>query len=194
MTRKSSAAFAAALLTAFASPTLGGPAASKSIDAVASIADYRRARIEEAGHREAIVFAPKGETVGAVWVFTDIDCPYCRRLHRQIDTYNRLGIEVRYLAYPRAGPGSDSWRKAEAVWCSADPGAALTRVKAGEKITAETDCDTDAVRRHVRAGYAIGLQGTPMIVAADGRWLGGYLPPEQLLAALKKTSQDNPPD
>lgn len=194
MTRKYPAAFAAALLMALASPVPGGPAASKSIDAVVSVADYRRARIEEIDPQEAIVFAPKGNTVGAVWVFTDIDCPYCRRFHQQIDTYNRLGIEVRYLAYPRTGPGSDSWRKTEAVWCSADRGAALTRAKAGEKIAAGTDCDTGPVRRHYQIGHAIGLRGTPMIVAADGRWLGGYLAPEQLLAALKKTSNDNPPD
>lgn len=158
----------------------------------AAMADYRRDLIEEIDTEEVIVFAPKGKTVGAVWVFTDIDCPYCRRLHQQIDAYNRLGIEVRYLAYPRAGPGSDSWRKAEAVWCSADRGAALTRAKAGEKVAAGTDCDADIVRRHYDTGRAVGLRGTPMIVAADGRRLGGYLTPKQLLASLKKTPTGDP--
>lgn len=151
-----------------------------------AMAEHRRSRLARIDPEEAVVFEAEGETAGTVWVFTDVDCPYCRHFHQQIDAYNRLGIEVRYLAYPRAGPGSKGWRRAEAVWCSADRRAALTRAKTDKKITAETDCDTGVVRRHYETARELGIRGTPMIVAIDGRRLGGYLSPEQLLAKLEK--------
>ena len=69
--------------------------------------------------REMIVFKP--QTVKhTITVFTDVDCGYCRKLHSEVKQLTDLGIKVRYLAYPRAGPGTEDWRKMEAVWCSKD--------------------------------------------------------------------------
>ena len=50
-----------------------------------------------------LVFGPQDPKY-TVTVFTDVDCAYCRQLHSQIADYNRLGIRVRYLFYPRTGP------------------------------------------------------------------------------------------
>ncbi len=80
---------------------------------------------------QMVVFSPKDPKY-TVSVFTDVDCAYCQQLHSQIAEYNRLGIKVRYLFYPRSGPNTESWAKAEEVWCSADRGKALTRAKRGE--------------------------------------------------------------
>ncbi|EEF22618.1 Thiol:disulfide interchange protein dsbC precursor, putative, partial [Ricinus communis] len=52
---------------------------------------------------DMIIFKPKGETKAAITVFTDVDCGYCRKLHKEVPQLNAMGIEVRYLAYPRAG-------------------------------------------------------------------------------------------
>ncbi len=64
-----------------------------------------------------VVFAPAAPKY-TVTVFTDVDCQYCRALHKQIAEYNRLGVKVRYMFYPRTGPNTASWSKAEQVWCS----------------------------------------------------------------------------
>ena len=72
-----------------------------------------------------IVFSPE-EKRFTVSVFTDIDCVFCRRLHNELDEYLAAGIEVRYLLYPRNGPTSPSWAKAEDVWCADDRNEALT--------------------------------------------------------------------
>ena len=45
-----------------------------------------------------IVFRPE-EVKHSITVFTDIDCGYCRKLHREISAYNDLGIEVRYMFF-----------------------------------------------------------------------------------------------
>ena len=99
--------------------------------------------------QDAIIFAPKGAAKHTVTVFTDVDCVHCRRMHSEIAELNRLGIRVRYLMFPRGGPGSDAWAKAESVWCSADRKDALTRAKKGEKVEAEALRNAD--RRAVRA-------------------------------------------
>ena len=97
-------------------------------------------------------------------MFTDVDCSYCRKLHSQIADYNRLGIKVRYLFYPRSGPDTESWEKAEEVWCSSEPQRALTRAKRGEEITGPKHCAGSPVAREYAVGQEVGVRGTPAIV------------------------------
>ena len=118
-----------------------------------------------------------------ITVFTDIDCGFCRKLHSQIADYNRLGITVRYLAFPRTGPGTESWAKAQQVWCSPDRKTALTRAKLGEVLHVAR-CD-DPVAREYELGRALGISGTPGIFTSDGDMLPGYVPPDELLGELK---------
>lgn len=131
----------------------------------------------------AITFSPAGETKDVVWVFTDPTCPYCQKFHEHIDAYTERGIEVRYLAYPRAGPGSKAWKLTEAVWCAQDPKAALGKAKGSGDVAAEA-CPNNPVAAQYQAGQAVGLTGTPMILTSSGEILGGYLGPEQLAARL----------
>ncbi|NIR30859.1 MAG: DsbC family protein [Gammaproteobacteria bacterium] len=130
-----------------------------------------------------LVFAPQGETRYTITTFTDIDCPYCRRMHAEIDELNGLGIRVRYLLYPRAGIGSRSYDKAVSVWCAADRNAALTRAKTGRNPP-KRSCD-NPVQEHMRLADEVGLTGTPMTITESGERIRGYLPPKELLARLR---------
>jgi thiol:disulfide interchange protein DsbC len=158
------------------------------VDADANLSENRRrairARIIEAvPESEMLVFAPK-ETKHTVTIFTDIDCGYCRRLHSQIAEYNRLGIRVRYMFFPRSGPNTESWHKAEAVWCSANRNEALTRAKNGENLKAPK-CPTAIINRDFELGQKLAVDGTPAIFLASGEMLPGYAPPGQLLRYIK---------
>ena len=77
----------------------------------------RQPRIKDIDRSEQIVFAPENVDHELI-VFTDIDCPYCVRMHNQMTEYNRLGIRIRYLAFPRAGVSSSSFDKTKMV-CAA---------------------------------------------------------------------------
>jgi thiol:disulfide interchange protein DsbC len=143
----------------------------------------RAALIKGVKDEEAIVFSPKGYKY-TVNVFTDVDCGYCRHLHAEIGELNRLGVRVRYLMYPRGGPGTESWAKAEAVWCSADRNDALTRAKRGEAITA-AKCTTP-VARQFELGRELGIRGTPGIITERGDYIPGYLPAPRLLERLQQ--------
>ena len=137
---------------------------------------------------DRIVFAPANPTY-TVSVFTDIECGYCRKLHEDIAEYNKRGIAVEYLAFPRQGLDSPDYRAMVSVWCSPDRKRALTDAKAGKRVPTRT-CENPVASQY-QLGQRIGLTGTPMIIAADGTQMPGYLPPDALLATLK--GLDAPP-
>ena len=142
----------------------------------------RAALVETLGDWDPIDFVPVGAEY-QILVFTDVDCGYCRRFHSQMPEYNEAGIGIRYLAYPRAGKDSETWKKMEAVWCAEDRQLALTEAKAGMNAR-EFDCTSDSVDRHARLGNDLGLRGTPMMLTSDGRIIPGYVPPAELKSIL----------
>jgi thiol:disulfide interchange protein DsbC len=131
---------------------------------------------------EMITFTPD-EVKYSVSIFTDIDCAYCRRLHSQIDEYLAQGIEINYLLYPRSGPTSASWVKAEQVWCADDRNEALTLAKVDKNFDSHS-CDSSMISKHYSLGKEVGLTGTPAIVMSDGTLMPGYLPPLALAERL----------
>ena len=143
----------------------------------------RAAALEQMGEDSMIVFAPK-EVKHTISVFTDIDCGYCRKLHSEIAKYNKLGIKVRYLAYPRAGIGSESYKKAVAVWCAKDRNKAITIAKNGGKVPYK-DCD-NPVEKQFNLGQELGVNGTPALVLENGQIYPGYAPADKLIAVLDK--------
>ena len=148
--------------------------------------EARLALLQTLPDDDAIIFSPK-TPLYTVTVFTDIDCPYCRRMHGEIAEYNRLGVRVRYVFYPRSGPGTDAWRKAEAVWCAPNRQDALTRAKQGTDLPppARDACKTPVARTY-ELGKELGIRGTPGIFTDRGEYLPGYLPPAQLIEKLKQ--------
>jgi thiol:disulfide interchange protein DsbC len=136
---------------------------------------------------QMIIFSPEKPKM-TVTVFTDIDCGYCRKFHSHIADLNKAGVRVRYMLYPRTGPGTESWRKAEEVWCSADRNAALTRAKKGDPIKAK-DCGDAAITAQYDLGGELGVEGTPAVFTQSGDYIGGYLTPEQLVQAVQESQQ-----
>jgi thiol:disulfide interchange protein DsbC len=140
--------------------------------------EARLKMIEGVPDERTIVFAPK-DVKHVLSVFTDVDCTYCRRFHSQIGEYLAEGIEVRYLMYPRNGPGSESWATAERVWCAADQQKALTLAKLDQQFESQS-CDVSIIQDHYALGQDIGLRGTPALVLEDGTLISGYVPPVEL--------------
>ena len=146
---------------------------------------YRRGLLSEIDPKKTINFAPEsGPVKHVVYVFTDIDCPYCRRMHKQIADYNRLGIEIRYLAYPRSGVNTPSYYKAIDVWCAKDRKAALTRAKLGETLP-KRSCD-NPVDEDMALANKFGVDGTPTLILDDGSVIPGYVEPDRLIAFLEQ--------
>jgi thiol:disulfide interchange protein DsbC len=140
---------------------------------------------------QMLVYGPAGAK-HTISVFTDIDCPWCQKLHSQMADYNRLGIRVRYLFYPRTGPDTESWHKADSVWCAADRKEAFTRAKRGEAVENKA-CPSSPVAREYQLGRQIGVSGTPGVVLENGELIPGYLSPPQMLAHIKQSLSEAAP-
>jgi thiol:disulfide interchange protein DsbC len=150
----------------------------------ARIAQQSKIKLDAVPADQRIVFpATGGKPKYKVTVFTDIDCGYCRKMHTQIAEYNKRGIEVDYLFFPRSGLNTPSYDKAVSVWCAKDRNAAFTEAKAGKTLP-PAKCD-NPVADQFKLGTQVGVDGTPTILAADGTKIGGYLPPDQMVAKLQ---------
>lgn len=147
------------------------------------IAEARAALLSKMGVPKMVVFKPS-KAKHVAYVFTDIDCGYCRKLHSEIKQYLDAGIEIRYLFFPRAGEGSDSFKKAVTVWCSENRNEALTKAKKGEPLPPRS-CD-NPISQHMVLGTQLGASGTPMIVTEKGSILPGYIPASKLLEVLEQ--------
>ncbi len=126
---------------------------------------------------EMVVFAgdkPKTH----ITVFTDTDCGYCQKLHSEVPELNRLGVEVRYMAFPRQGLESAAAKELANVWCAKNPQEAMNRAKTRQAVEA-AEC-TNPVAKQYALGQMIGVSGTPAIVLANGKIIPGYQPAPQL--------------
>ena len=130
-----------------------------------------------------IIFGPK-DPDHVVTVFTDIDCGYCRKLHREIEGFGEKGIQVRYISFPRTGPNTESYFKAVSVWCAEDKNKALTDAKNGKKLSSG-EC-SHPIDEHLKIVNQLKVQATPWIVSSSGQVFPGYLSPKDLLAKLKQ--------
>lgn len=146
----------------------------------------RRELVSTLENDDTILFSP-ADAKHSVTVFTDVDCTYCRKLHSEIDGYMDLGIEVRYVLYPRNGPASKTWTTSEDVLCASDRGSALTAAKRDREFKT-TKCETGTLTRHYSLGRDIGLSGTPAIILEDGTLIGGYMSPEALSMRIESSS------
>ena len=136
------------------------------------------------GTDDLIVFKPTGQTKAIINVFTDVDCYYCQKLHLEMADINALGIEVRYLAFPRAGLGSPSYQVLVDAWCAENTNEYLTEAKLRShnkqaRQKSPKACE-NPVMAHYNLGQEIGVNGTPAIVFESGELLPGYLPANEL--------------
>ena len=135
---------------------------------------------------DMIIFKPEGESKAIMNVFTDVDCGYCRKFHQEVPELNAMGIEVRYLAFPRAGIPSGSYDKIAKAWCAEDQQDALTKVKSGRSVDVEV-CEDNPVAEQYAFGTELGVTGTPAIILMDGTLIPGYQPAKKFAEVLGLT-------
>ena len=144
----------------------------------------RRELMETIADTETVFYPAVGTQKAVVSVFTDVTCPYCRKLHQEIDALNDAGIAVRYLAFPRSGVPSGAAEQLVSIWCSEDRPAAMTASKTGQSV-AERDC-RNPIAEQYQLGATMAVRGTPTIVLDNGGLIGGYLPAAEIAARALK--------
>lgn len=133
--------------------------------------------------KDSIEFKAEDEK-HVITVFTDYSCGYCKKLHREVDELNEAGITVRYLAWPRAGLGTDNYRNMVSIWCSDNPKEALSRAKAVSNPTFSGETCENTVAEQFNAGRKLGVRGTPAIIFDNGKMVPGYKPADVLIEEI----------
>ena len=161
------------------------------VDSGDNLTEQRRAaltadKLNGYGAENMIVIGPK-DAGRHVTVFTDVDCPYCAKFHRDVPALNEAGVQVRYLLFPRAGLQGRSYQRAVGVWCADDPVESVGIAKAGGEVEYR-ECE-NPVKNHYALGQEIGIRGTPAIILDDGRTIAGYVPPRRLIGEMGLVSE-----
>jgi thiol:disulfide interchange protein DsbC len=152
----------------------------------AEAAPYRASTIASIDESDMVVFKANDEKY-AITVFTDVDCGYCRKLHKEVPQLNAAGVTVRYLAFPRAGLGSSGHTKLVSVWCAEDRQLAMDNAKLKRHFIDAT-CD-NPLDSHYQLTREFGLTGTPALILPDGELISGYVPHEKLIKHLESKKQ-----
>jgi thiol:disulfide interchange protein DsbC len=130
---------------------------------------------------ELTVYVPDGEIRHTINVFTDPNCPFCRRQHEEMLAYLEAGVKVRYFMFPVLGRESPAVMNN--VWCAANRTDAMDRAKAGLRVP-QGDCPTP-MDTHMSLGRELGITGTPATVTDSGQQISGYRPVAEMLQLLE---------
>ena len=155
------------------------------------LAEARAARIQAGKNLKALTQIAESEMLvypafqgskaerAVMTVFTDVDCPFCRRIHQELEAYTNSGITIKYIFYPRAGRQSKAYQTFVNVWCSQDSYAAFEKAEAGQAIA--TGSCSHPVEKHLELAESFNLIGTPAIFLPDGTLIVGYRSPAELI-------------
>ncbi|WP_299696317.1 DsbC family protein [Hydrocarboniphaga sp.] len=146
--------------------------------------DRERLGIAQRLQPDAIVFAPAAPTQW-ITVFTDVDCHYCRLLHREVPELNKLGIGIRYVFFSKYGSPSQAYDRARVIWCQKDRQASLNvGLLSGVVPTRDASCK-DPVRDQYQAAVDLGIHGTPAMILPDGGLFYGYAKAESIVEEIR---------
>lgn len=129
-----------------------------------------------------LTYAP-GDYRYTVRVFSDPDCPYCRKLHAQMEDFHKYGIRFDYVITPLRG--DEAHRKAVSTWCSKDRHAAMDAAMSGVPVEAVA-CEDHPIDENMRLAQTLGVVATPAFLLEDGKLIIGYRPARELLYELEK--------
>lgn len=104
-------------------------------------------------------------------VFDDPDCPYCRKLHRELKELENVQLYYFMINLPMHPKAYD---KAKKILCAEDKMKALDRAMNGESLDDLEICQTDVVDRNKELSERLGIKGTPHMILESGKAIRGY--------------------
>lgn len=132
---------------------------------------------------EEYISYPAKDMKSFITVFTDTECPFCRKFHSEIDELNEAGVGVRYLPFPRSGLKSEGAEKLTSLWCSDDRRKSLDEALRGKRVKS-VQCSARSVSAGYELGRAMGIEGTPTLITPSGEMVTGYKSSGEVLSLL----------
>lgn len=149
------------------------------------VAEYRKTLFDDIAAASPVQY-PAEEGRYQLTVVTDIDCPYCRRLHQDLAEYHAAGFDIQYLMLPRSGRNTPSYFKTVNAICASQPAETITAAMSGQE-PAPAECE-HPIDQHMQMAQALGAVSTPNILLPDGVLIRGYKTAAELTRMLSATS------
>ena len=138
-----------------------------------NVVDFSRLPLDKA------VVKVKGDGSRKIAIFTDPDCPYCKRLEQELAKVSNVTVYVFLYPLPQLHP--DAPRKARAVWCASDRAKAWDALMLeGKEPSAPAPECKDPIAEVAKVATEVGIRGTPGLVFANGKLVPGAISAEQI--------------
>ncbi len=116
----------------------------------------------------------RGNGKRKIAVFSDPDCPFCKRFEKQMLSVNDVTIYTFLL--PIASLHPQAPEKSKDIWCAADRTKAWYDLMLKDVAVPDApDCETP-INDIAQIGQKHRINGTPTLVFADGRVVPGAVP------------------
>ena len=125
----------------------------------------------------------KGDGKRKIAIFSDVDCPYCKRLEKK-ELSNINNITIYTFLYPLA-IHPEAEEKSKKIWCAKDRAKAWNEYIFKDKLPKNScDCKTP-INKIVKLGKDLGISSTPTIILSNGKRVPGAIPYKQLEEYLR---------
>ncbi len=128
----------------------------------------------------------RGNGKRSLAVFSDPDCPFCKRLEPELAKLDNVTIYL--FPYPIAQLHPDSARKARLVWCSPDPAKAWDDLMLRGKLPQGKDDCPNPIQANIALAQKLNIQGTPHIILSNGKRVPGLVPYDRLEQLLNQAA------
>jgi thiol:disulfide interchange protein DsbC len=150
----------------------------------------RRLLVQSINDNDGIIFRAKDEK-DRLYVFTDITCPYCNGLHRDVKKINEKGITLVYLPFPRSGLGTNIEKALNNIWCKRTKEEYHNATMNSKKYISSSfinECNNNSFTKYYyNIAKSIEIKGTPLILNKKGEEIGGYKGFNKFIRKVVKT-------
>jgi len=133
---------------------------------------------------DAAVKTVRGNGKRTLAIFSDPNCPYCKRFEKDLAKVDDVTIYT--FLYPILS--QDSHEKSKAVWCSADKSKAWSELMLNGTVPTVARCDTP-IDKNLELGRKYRVTGTPTLIFANGERVPGAIPAEQIEKLLTQNGK-----
>jgi len=128
----------------------------------------------------------KGNGSRKLVVFSDPDCPYCKRLEQK-ELVNINDVTIYTFLFPLEQLHPDAVNKSKAIWCAPDRAKAWQDWVLNGQLAKAGNCDTSAIDKSAELGRKLGVVSTPTLIFADGKRMLGAYPAKDIEKAMSST-------
>jgi thiol:disulfide interchange protein DsbC len=128
----------------------------------------------------------KGNGSRKLVVFSDPDCPYCKRLEQK-ELVNINDVTIYTFLFPLEQLHPDAGNKSKAIWCAPDRAKAWQDWVLNGQLAKAANCDTSAIDKSAELGRKLGVVSTPTLIFADGKRMLGAYPAKDIEKAMSST-------